>query len=693
MSVILKICLISFIFNNYCHSQWQPNVCTEQGSITSILQTGDTILAGTRNSGIFKSTNNGDNWNLMTSGLTSFVYSFKLAGGKIFAATDNGLYFSTNRGSNWTLTNNGLLTSIKSVDANQQYIFVGTSQNGVCRSSDNGNNWTQVNDGITNNILWTLITKDNYVFVSTGNGAEGTVFASSNNGDNWNIANQGLPYFSMDVFAVLDNIIFAGGIGIYKTTDFGNTWLNAGISDNTDIRSISVSGNSIVAGGINSGVLRSSNGGVTWSSINNNLPTTNIQSVSIVSNKIFAGTDQIGIYRSTNSGANWYSVNDGISSFDVTDILVHGENIFVGTKRGLYKSSDNGNDWSIVTLGLITRQVINDLSISNNDIYAVGLHDIYKSTNDGLNWVSLNEGFPLFSNRVIAKDNYLLSSGELSDLYRSSNGGANWYVTNVGYPYEDICDALAFKDNNMYVGFKPLAQNGGIYKSTNYGISWLDVSNGLPNRTIFSIASNNNKLYAGIYGKIYFSTNDGSNWTSVSNQLPSNTGFTSFIFNDNAIIAGSIGEGVFVSTNSGANWVAVNSGLGNLNITSLGLKDNIVYAGTSGHGVGLWQRPLSTLVNIQNTTNSSPEYFNLFQNYPNPFNPVTKIKYFITLHSNVKLTLYDNAGKEILTLINEEKLPGEYFYDFNGENLSSGVYFYKMESDGFAETKKMILLK
>lgn len=97
---------------------------------------------------------------------------------------------------------------------------------------------------------------------------------------------------------------------------------------------------------------------------------------------------------------------------------------------------------------------------------------------------------------------------------------------------------------------------------------------------------------------------------------------------------------------------------------------------------------LNSSINIAN-----PDNFYLSQNYPNPFNPVTRIMYSIPTKSSVKLVLYDILNKEILTMVNETKPAGDYVYDFNGSDLSSGVYFYKLETEGFTDMKKMILLK
>ncbi len=93
-----------------------------------------------------------------------------------------------------------------------------------------------------------------------------------------------------------------------------------------------------------------------------------------------------------------------------------------------------------------------------------------------------------------------------------------------------------------------------------------------------------------------------------------------------------------------------------------------------------------------------PDKFLLYQNYPNPFNPVTKIKFQIPADgrkqtADVKLIVYDILGKEIKTLVNEQLQPGSYEVTFDGNNLPSGVYFYKLQAGNFIETKKMVLLK
>lgn len=88
-----------------------------------------------------------------------------------------------------------------------------------------------------------------------------------------------------------------------------------------------------------------------------------------------------------------------------------------------------------------------------------------------------------------------------------------------------------------------------------------------------------------------------------------------------------------------------------------------------------------------------PAEFALEQNYPNPFNPTTTIRYQLPVTSNVKLEVYDVLGKKIATLVNERQEAGIYNYTLNASNLSSGVYFYRLQAGSFVQTKKMMLVK
>jgi hypothetical protein len=89
----------------------------------------------------------------------------------------------------------------------------------------------------------------------------------------------------------------------------------------------------------------------------------------------------------------------------------------------------------------------------------------------------------------------------------------------------------------------------------------------------------------------------------------------------------------------------------------------------------------------------NPKTFELSSNYPNPFNPSTKIRYAISQTAFTTIKVYSILGEEVAALINEIKTPGIYEINFDGTELTSGTYFYKLESGNFSQTKKMIILK
>jgi GH18 family chitinase len=102
---------------------------------------------------------------------------------------------------------------------------------------------------------------------------------------------------------------------------------------------------------------------------------------------------------------------------------------------------------------------------------------------------------------------------------------------------------------------------------------------------------------------------------------------------------------------------------------------------------------LETATSVEDTKASIITEYALYQNYPNPFNPSTVISYSLSKSNLVSLKIYDLLGKEIKTLINEQQNSGNYSVTFNARNLSSGIYFYKLQAGSFNQTKKFILLK
>ena len=138
-----------------------------------------------------------------------------------------------------------------------------------------------------------------------------------------------------------------------------------------------------------------------------------------------------------------------------------------------------------------------------------------------------------------------------------------------------------------------------------------------------------------------------------------------------------------------------------VSFNSTGLTPNTTYTGFLNVGSNDPLRPVKNIrlklnvgpTGVQNTVTGIPSEFELNQNYPNPFNPSTVISYALPKDGYASIKVYNALGKEVATLVNENKKAGYYETRFDGADFASGLYFYKIEANGFAQTRKMLLIK
>ncbi len=373
-----------------------------------------------------------------------------------------------------------------------------------------------------------------------------------------------------------------------------------------------------------------------WIPVNNGMGNVSVEAMDFLGNNLFTATSTGIVYLSTNGGSNWLatSLNHTALSFTTTN----GNKIFAGTSgSGVYSSTNNGSNWIQTAL---TNQAVWSMAAYGTNIFAgTNNFGVYLSTDNGFSW-----------NQKGLNNRFVLS-----------------LATNGSYTFAGLY---------LY----------GIYSTTNNGANWVSISG---NTTVWSLAVNGNNVYAGTRGDgMFATTNNGSNWSNVLSNVGS---IFSLAVNGNNIFSGA-DSGVFVSSNNGGNWVQRNEGLpSGISINALIISDNYVYAGTWGRGV--YKRFLNEFSAIHYISNEIPNQFSLSQNYPNPFNPVTNIKFSVPKSGLVKLTVYDAAGRETATLFNGRLSAGTYNYDFDASQLASGIYFYKLETNEFTQTKKMVLIK
>lgn len=251
--------------------------------------------------------------------------------------------------------------------------------------------------------------------------------------------------------------------------------------------------------------------------------------------------------------------------------------------------------------------------------------------------------------------------------------------------------------------------DGGIARSTDDGDSWDTLSNGLTNNTIASLAINSNGLiFAGAqsYGifdtnHIYLSTDNGNSWIHSDfgisdpididvkgiavNSLNHVFAGASRNFGDNSTIGG-----VYFSTDNGNSWTNMRDGLKDYYVRTV-IVDKNGYA-FAGSRTGVYKTTSSTLTSgVNGIENNS--FFELLGNYPNPFKPSTTIRFQLSFDSYVTLKIYDFCGREVTTLLNGHKNSGNYEIPFDGSELPSGIYEYRLQAGNISETRKMSLIR
>ena len=377
------------------------------------------------------------------------------------------------------------------------------------------------------------------------------------------------------------------------------------------------------------------------------------------SNYIYMGSNYSGLIRSSDTGVNWSYT--GFGPAVISNILPTNKGIFISSyyNSGLYCSTDDCVSWNVSNSGLEGHAV--------EGIYEMG-ENLFVS-----NWKAAMHG----------------GGYEPTGVYKSTNGGESWFAVNSGLQSTSVLGVFDFEsiDSNLFVG-TPY----GIYRSTNSGDTWAlaNQNHGFPSLTtrncLFALGQS---LFAGIPGGVYRTTDYGANWIFINNGMTGETKVDGFAGYNSNLFAGT-SNGVYLSTNNGNVWQKINDGLTELDVKDVVVFKQNLFCRTTNY---IWKRPLSEIVSVEDITTEIPNTFTLNQNYPNPFNPSTTISFSLPTKEFVTLKIYDALGKEVITLVNEELNAGSYKNDWNAGNLSSGVYFYRLQAGIYNETKKLLLLK
>lgn len=381
-------------------------------------------------------------------------------------------------------------------------------------------------------------------------------------------------------------------------------------------------------------------------------------------NSIYVSTLGMGVIKSTNSGDTWFTASSGIEGKDI---------------RSLAISPSNVNE-------LVA-------TVWNNCCPVGGFLSVFKSTNGGNSWIQANSGLS-GSLGPIAYDpsntNVIYVAGYFGAFFKTTNGGTNWSA--ISGVSGDINSLFVQPSGTVWAGGW-----GGLRKSTNGGSTWQSMS-GIPSgnvHEIIGINSDPNSIFINIdlsgFRAIYKTTNGGNSWSQVGQSIGGGE-VLSFGSNSNTLFVGNK-KGCFKTLDGGNNWSVVDTTSVLLAHQGI-LSNNNLYI-VSGGGIFSIN---NVTTNIGEPGSIIPLKLSLSQNYPNPFNPSTNIEFKINSPSNVKINIYDINGQLIRNLVDEELSTGVYTTNWDGTDnqgnrISSGTYFYRIEAGTTYDVKKMILLK
>lgn len=399
-----------------------------------------------------------------------------------------------------------------------------------------------------------------------------------------------------------------------------------------------------------------------------------------------------------------------VSPISPTNIWVCG---YSGT---VLRTTNGGTNWSNVSGGGIpnTVSLVNIWGIDANTALVAGYLGsdtwVWRTSNAGANWVQVFSQPGGFINGIVMKKNQPLHGfmqgdpvGSRWSLWKTSNGGINWDSTGC---YLAQNGAEAGWNNSIFIGTQSLytlnldssiwfgTNNSRIYYSTNFGVSWVSQSTAPEVNTYalgFLYYGEGNGLAGGT--NLIRTSNFGTNWSSQTSvgtgnfsgfvlfPAPVDYGYCWYTRNTTSIYKGSHGSGWAIEYTAPA---------GNYRHFTNVRNGTVCFGVRSNGGITRCNYFFSGI--IQTGTNN-PGEFSLSQNYPNPFNPVTHIGLRVADFGLVSLTIYNALGKEIKILVNQQLQPGTYEAEWDASSYPSGVYFYKLESNSFTETKKMVLVK
>lgn len=672
---------------NWTVIPWSGNAGGAAHRIAIHPQSADTIIVATI-SDLWKTTNAGQTWSRIYSGyFTDVLYKpgqpsrVYAAIGYDFGGSSNGVYVSDAGGKSYTWRK--LATNFPSSDSCGRILLGVSRQNPERIYAAVALNRSKLQQAaIYNDFLLFMVSTNGGETWERKIGAIPVDFARS----------QAYYDFAMAVSPFDHNIIFLGGYQTWRSLNGGVSFqqVSSGGNMHVDIHSIvfhPTDGN-IVFVGNDGGIFRSGDRGNSWSSRNTALGTIQFyRSAYDYQNtaNVFGGTQDNGTLGKINQpNSNWMPVvritqSDGgnIVIDPTTNAIRYGSVLDVNSQR---------------TITRIPTRYVNGAELKMEEGMNAGAQQ------DRLNWVPPMMLHPNDRNKLYTATQFIYA------MKNPSTGTPRWSIISPDFTAGGLVTEFDIPPTNgdwMYA----VTSTGRVNLTKDLNAAdptWENISNGLPNRWICDIMADwNDHLTAYIAlsgfgtGHVYKTTDGGQSWVNISGDLP-NIPVNSIVrsrIDPNTIFLGT-DLGVWATKNGGVNWQQFGSGLPNVAVYDVKIAaNNTLVVGT--HGRGIWTT--SAIVSVNHNPVVIPRELSLGQNFPNPFSstnePSTQIPFTLPQKQHVKLCVLNLRGEVVSVLLDDVRARGEYLVNFSARYLASGLYFYRLDAENASLMRTMLLAK
>jgi hypothetical protein len=400
------------------------------------------------------------------------------------------------------------------------------------------------------------------------------------------------------------------------------------------------------------------------------------------------------------ANAQWEQVPEIPGTRVVYSLIAVHDTLYAGTDSLVYVGANAGTHWFAGVPPAASADVVGCMLKAGNVLLAGTFHNgIFRSTNDGLSWQPFSTGLSGLgamdiSSLLVRRDSLIagtLGAGVFATTADFSHPWASWGDSLADYQGDNVFKMLAVA-NTVLAG---AGANGYMFRYTDAQPWWNPIPTDTPRRVgqiVWGIASGATTVVAGTSTGIYRSTDEGLSWERTSASIPPLTFSISVVYHGStffALATTPLSSSLLMSLDEGKTWESLGA-FPIPNLLATAIVGETFYLGGDG---GLWRAPLSLLVTTVGETSPTPSEFKLQQNYPNPFNPTTTITYNVDQSGQVSLRVFNVIGQEVAALVDGAEVAGHHDVKFDATNFPSGVHFYRLQTGGLTETRRMVLLK